>query len=221
MKDTGNNEKSKEITLKDVSEQRKSEEIKELEEVAEELVSVIPEPIRITKQEFESFFLPFLIGEVERNDINTEIFIYNYLEKTEHSYHRELEVIDDNGDLLYILPPLFIGLDIKDKDMSVSFLTKKMLTLIDSGFYNSDKEIIKGLNAILKSLGTDKDKYGKYILEYNRILSDYKDRFIAAYKKRKGIVVEEVKDETDEQEAKELQNKNINSIDEEDDIFDY
>ena len=212
------NEKTK--TLADVAETMRLEELEDLKQVTEDLKKVLPKPATISKEEFEIYFLPFFIGEVERNDTNTQIFIYNYLEKTEQSYHRELEVVNEEGDVLYILPPLFIDVFIKNEDLSISFLTKKMSALIESGYYNSDKEIVKGLNEILKSLGADNEKYRKYIIEFNRMVLDYKDRFIRAYKRRKGLPIEEEEQTKDKKETKRITNVDT-TIDEEDDIFDY
>ena len=210
-------EKEKEtVNLKTVVKDMKNEEWEQLVNKSKVIEEITRTPASISLEEFEVYFLPFFLEEVGKDEVNTQIFMYNFLEKTEGSYHREIEVKDKEGSVLFILPPLFLDVNVANPDLSISFIVSKLNTLIESGYYGAEKEVTKGLNEILKSLGTDKELYKKYIIEFNRIIETYSDRFINAYKRKKGIPVEETKQQV---EDKTKEKKKM--IDEEDDIFDY
>jgi len=198
-------------SLKDVVKIKRNEELKELENLSQDLDKIAHSPSRITLEEFETYFLPYIINEVEKDETNNFIFVNNFLEKTNRSWFREIEVVDPKGNVLFILPPLAVDVDIKENsDVVVNKIVTKYYNMIKNGYYNSEKELAEGLANILSNLKVDEEKYKKYIVEYNKIFISYKDRFLKAYKRRKGIPLE-----------KETSNKKPNTITEEDDIFDY
>jgi len=214
------NDKQEFKNLKEVAENMRQQEWEMLENISKDLNKIANYPAKISLEEFETYFLPYILNEVEKNETNNFIFTYNFLEKTENSWFREIEVVDNKGNVVFILPPLVVDVKLKEdySNLAVNRIINKYYNMLDSGYYGTEKELTKGLSEILKALSVDEEKYKRYIVEYNKIFERYKDRFIRAYKIRKGIPL------TDEEKSLENKNKNttkLNKIDEEDDIFDY
>jgi len=207
--------------LQEVSEAKKAEEFKMLEELSKDLKNITNFPARITLKEFETYFLPFIINEVDKDETNSFIFVYNFLEKTEKSWFREVEVVDKHGNVLFILPPLAIDVKFKNnkKDLVVNRIVTKYYNMLNNHYHGTEKELKKGLISILKELTVDEDKFKKYIVEYNKIFERYSERFINAYKRKKGIPVDN--EQKAVKENKKVKKLNVNKIDEEDDVFDY
>ena len=210
--------KEQDVTLKDVAEMIRNEEWEELEGISEDISKLLPEPAKTDRQTFEKYLLPYLLMEVERDDNNSFIFQYNFLKLTNGSYHREVVVIDENGEIMFLLPPLILDVELKENRISISTVIRKFYNLFENHYYGVEKELVRDLNEVIKSLKLDEDIYAKYIVEFNKIFSYYKDRFLRAYKKRLGIEDEE---NTDENESKNNNTTSLNKLDEEDDIFDY
>jgi len=210
--------KEQDITLKDVANVIRNEEWEELKEITKDISKLVPEPVKIDRQTFEKYLLPYLLMEVERNDENNFIFQYNFLKLTNGSYHREIVVIDENGEVMFLLPPLVLDVELKEDRISISTVIKKFYNLFENHYHGVEKELVKDLNEVVKSLKLDEDVYAKYIVEFNKVFSYYKDRFLKAYKKRLGIEDEE---DDDKNENKNNNITSLNKINEEDDIFDY
>lgn len=163
--------------MKKVKNQIKNEELKEFLENSEKIKNITKAETKISKQEFEIYILPFILGEVERNEANINIFIEN-LKDLAGGYRRELVVLDDdNKTELFRLPPLIADSDIenlKDKKLRNTIIAHKEIA--ESNPIAADKKLRSLANIILKGLNPSHEDIEKLHSELNKIYNYYQNR---------------------------------------------
>lgn len=149
-----------------------------LNEVSESVTQLaVVEPIEITLKEFETYFLPYILNLVERDEMSTMVYTRNLLDKTNDNYHTPLAVIDydEEGEkyIRYELPPYMLGIDTKSvSDISFSGLIAMYDNIkVDNPFKARDllKKSMEELGSIVQM---DK-KYVHYFRELLKINNDY------------------------------------------------
>jgi len=101
--------------LEEVSKMLMNEEMSEIAESSAILDTVATKYEEITLDFFETYFLPYIIYEVEHNDESNMIFNYNYF-KIAKQYNIPIVVIGNNGEVLYKLPPLMSDINLSKMD---------------------------------------------------------------------------------------------------------
>lgn len=161
--------------LEDVKNNVMSDEIELLSENSEKLSILIDNNEDIDKETFETYFLPYILNTIEITDEVTSVFSYNYRKMTKGSFRVPLFVMDDDGSILYKLPPLFLGLD-TDESGKISFtkILSGFFRGLENGNLNAGKIFNANLNATTKHLHKDNSQYDFYRGEIQKIYSDYK-----------------------------------------------
>jgi len=170
--------------------------LEELTELSERLAPISEVSEDITIEEFELYFLPFIIGELEFNDENKTIFFYNY-KKIAKGVTTPLYVIEDD-EVKYKLPPMLVTNDLDGLD---EFNFHRILNVFsntkDTNPMVADKFLASSLNTISDEINTSK-KYDLYINELRRIYADYSYRLKVDVKDEKST--QTVKDEEIEED---------------------
>ena len=159
--------------LEEVSKQMQSEEMLELAESSEILTQVNSEEVEITLDFFETYFLPYIIYEVEHTDEYNMIFNYNYY-KIAKKYSVSIVVIGDNNEVLYKLPPLVSDVNL-DKLSNVAF--SKIVSVFTNVAESNESMANKMLGKALNEVGTlIETKSNVYEQSLQAIFQDYKHR---------------------------------------------
>jgi len=96
----------------------RQEELSIIEELGKSLKTICNVSKTIDLSTFETYFLPYIIGELEHDDINNAVFIDNY-STVSGSIRTGINVVDSNDDVLYELPPLLA--ETNEMDLGISF----------------------------------------------------------------------------------------------------
>jgi len=166
----------KDEKMETIKENLNNEYKKELTELSKKIKNLTKAETKITKQEFETYLLPYILGEVEHNDINNTIFINN-LKDLSGGYRVTLTVVDENDETLFSLPPMII--DVNNEKLEKNKLRGTIMSykdLVDSNPRAADLKIRSLTNIILNGLDPDNNEVIKFKNELNKIFDYYKDR---------------------------------------------
>lgn len=160
--------------LKEVNKMLKNEEAEELANKSANLDVLLDKSYEIDKETFETYFLPYIIGN-ENSDESAAVFSYNYRKMTEGSFRVPLYVLDNDGSILYKLPPLFLGLDTEESGkVSFTKILNSFFMGIENGNINAGKIFNKNMNKTDKHIDKDKGVFEFYRGELQKIYIDYK-----------------------------------------------
>jgi len=164
-----------EKNLEDVKNIVMSDESKFIEDDSNKLNVLLDVNEDVDKYTFETFLLPYIIGSVELTDDVLAVFSYNYRKLTKGSFRVPLYVMDDDGSVLYKLPPLFLGVDTEESSkISFAKIINSFITGVENNNLNANKILSKNLNKASEHIHTDIEKYEFYRGELQKIYSDYK-----------------------------------------------
>jgi len=180
--------------LEEVVEKTVSLEKKEILDFSRTISTIKNEDKQISLYDFELYFLPYILGETQKTDANTAVYIDNFLKITK-SHHIGLSVMDKD-EVLYKLPPLITDTDITKLDnLSFGSIVNKVNIYSDSnpgraiGLLNAlSEEVIKNFEL--------NDNSKDYLKELIKIFHSYPDRFTKVMEsKGNGIKIEGSKKE--------------------------
>jgi hypothetical protein len=191
------------MSLREVAEKMKGEEEQEILDFSKVISTLKNEDKIINLYDFETYFLPFIIGEIERTDVNTAVYVDNYL-KVAKSHHVGIAV-KDNDEVKFKLPPLIADTDITKLDnISFGSIVSKVNSYSESRPDKANALLNKVSKKVLEDMGLS-DSSKAYIEELVKIFHSYPDRVAKVIEKRNIDV--------------KLDTKQIEE--EEDDLFDY
>jgi len=192
--------------LEEVSKMLMNEEMSEIAESSAILDTVATKYEEITLDFFETYFLPYIIYEVEHNDESNMIFNYNYF-KIAKQYNIPIVVIGNNGEVLYKLPPLMSDINLSKMD-NVAF--SKIVSMFTNISDNNSNAANKMLGKALEEVGTLVEVASNdYENSLVTIFQDYKHRL------KDSFINDNIK------EHFEVDVKKIEEIEEDDDFIDY
>jgi len=178
---------------------QESEDIKQFSKVISTLKN---DDKVINLYDFELYFLPYILGEIEKTEVNTAVYIDNILKVTK-SHHIGITVKDNDGKILYKLPPLIADTDITKLDnVAFSTIVNKVNSYLESCPHKVNGILTKVVDIVTDELDLA-DSSKSYTGELIKILTNYNDRVNKVLSKRGKSPVNEAKEEI------------------EDDLFDY
>jgi len=191
------------MELKEVAKTLNTEEANDLANFTEIISTLKLTEVDINKFDFESYFLPYLLGEIAKTNVNTAVYIDNFLKVTK-SHHIGIVVKDDNGIKLFKLPPLIVDTDISKLD-SIAFGTiVSKVKLYSESNPNKANNLLKKVSEVVMENLELGESSNVYIEELIKIFTSYPDRVNAIKIKNNKAI-----------------NKVIEPIELEEDLFDY
>jgi len=192
--------------LEEVSMMLMSEEMSEIAENSAILETVATKYEEITLEFFETYFLPFVIHEVEHNEEAIMIFNYNYF-KIAKQYNVSIVVIDTNGEVLYKLPPLMSDINLSKMDnVAFSRIVSMFTDMSDNNSNAANKMLGKALGEVGTLVEAASNTYEDSLIT---IFQDYKHRL------KDSFISDKLK------EHFKVNAKKIEEIEEDDDFIDY
>lgn len=164
--------------MQKVKEEGKREEIEDLISLTEKIKGIDTEEVKLPRSTFETYLLPYLLNEIEHNEVNKTVFINN-LKDLSGGYKTTLLIVDDidNDKVLFKLPPLLLDTNI---DKLASEKVRNTVVAHDNLKEANPKAADAALNrvkkSILKNMEVDNDKielYRSYIENFKKF---YKNR---------------------------------------------
>jgi len=161
--------------LEKVVEKIKSVEEDEILGFSKVISTLKNEDKKVSLYDFELYFLPYILGEIDKTDVNTAVYIDNFL-RVAKSHHIGLAVYVDDK-VVYKLPPLIADTDITKLD-NISFGSIVSKVNIYSG--NNPRKASTILNKVSEKIMEDLDlgeSSKEYLKELIKIFNSYPDRF--------------------------------------------
>ena len=161
--------------LQEVAKVLNTAETRDIEEFTSLISTLKTEEVDINKYDFESYFLPYVLGEIAKTDTNTAVYIDNFLRVTK-SHHIGIAVKDKDGNVIFKLPPLIADTDISKLDrIAFGTIVSKVNLYTESNPNKASALLSKVSKTIMEEFKLGETSEG-YITELIKIFKTYPDR---------------------------------------------
>jgi len=157
-----------------IKEKMREDELQYINTVTDGIMELQPKPVTITEDVFKEFFLPYISGEIPVSKESIQAFTHNMLQLT-NSYYLPINVVDNDGNLLFTLPPYMY--ELKDNDLlkylNYNMLVKEYTELKDVMKDVADAKLEARLRELEKLLHPDDEKEKEYLINILKIYKRY------------------------------------------------
>ena len=161
--------------LEKVVELLKTQESEDIKQFSDIISTLKNDDKVISLYDFELHFLPYILGETEKTEVNTAVYISNILKITK-SHHIGITVKNKDGETLYKIPPLIADTDITKLDnIAFGTIVNKVNSYLESAPYKVNGILTKVVNKVTEELDLA-DNSKMYMGELIKILTVYNDR---------------------------------------------
>lgn len=175
MAQTNDTKTAEQQTIDDAAESIKNSQIDYFKTLSERIKDITVRYVDLHENDFRTYFLPLLLGDVELNDTNKETF-YNNIEKVVGGHQVGIRVIDDDDKELFKLPPLLMGVntDVDVNNMiSYSKLINQYHLSATSQPATADKLLQQSVGKIGKILDMKESDFEQAIVEIDKMYRYY------------------------------------------------
>ena len=154
-----------------------TEELQELTEISKSMKGLDKLEVKVSKYEFETYLLPYILNEIEHNDINKTVFINN-LKDLAGGYRSTILVMDSTEEkVLFKVPPMLINSNIEkleDRKLRNTIITYEQIA--ESNPRAADKKLSALTNIIVNGIEVSEDEINVFKDEIKDLLNYYADR---------------------------------------------